>query len=179
MEMISVRCNHCGAPLDVKTQTRFVTCQFCNSQLEIKRTDSSIFTEEVEKLARNTDRMADSLEVIKLQNEIEQLDREWSTKLAEAAPSGKRGGPQTTGGAIFGLVFAVFFAFVCFGIASIGGSMGGPGEVISMVPIGMGIFAIVAAIINLAKTNSLDQSRGDYKRKRDELMRKLGGMKRD
>jgi DNA-directed RNA polymerase subunit RPC12/RpoP len=58
METISVRCNHCGAPLDVGMQTHFVTCQFCNSQLEIKRTDSSVFTEEVERIARNTDKMA-------------------------------------------------------------------------------------------------------------------------
>jgi DNA-directed RNA polymerase subunit RPC12/RpoP len=178
METISVRCNHCGAPLDVGMQTRFVTCQFCNSQLEIKRTDSSVFTEEVERIARNTDKMANSLEVIKLQNEIEQLDREWSAKQAEAAPSGKRGGPQTTGGAVFGLVFAVFFAIVCFSMAGAAGSHGAP-SIFSMVPVGMGIFALVAAIMNLAKSSSLDQSRGAYQQRRGELMRKLEEMKRD
>jgi hypothetical protein len=119
------------------------------------------------------DQMADSLEVIKLQNEIEQLDREWSAKQAEAAPSGKRGGPQTTGGAVFGLVFAAFFAIVCFSMASFAGSMGGPGGIFSMVPVGMGIFALVAAIMNLAKSSSLDQSRGDYQQRRGELMRKF------
>jgi DNA-directed RNA polymerase subunit RPC12/RpoP len=179
METISVRCNHCGAPLDVGMQTRFVTCQFCNSQLEVKRTESSVFTEEITRIARNTDQMAQSLEVIKLQNEIEQLDREWSAQQADAAPSGKNGGPQTTGGAIFGLVFSVFFAIVCFSMAGFAGSMGGPGGMFSMVPIGMGIFALVAAVINLAKSSSLDQSRGDYQQRRDELMRRIAEMKRD
>lgn len=178
METISVRCNHCGAPLDVGTQTRFVTCQFCNSQLEIKRTDSSVFTEEVEKIARNTDKMAENLEAIKLQNEIERLDREWNSQLAESAPSGKRGGTQTTGGAIFGLVFAVFFAVVCFGMASFSGTAGAPG-IFSMVPVGMGILVLVAAVMSLVKNSSLDQSRADYERNRNELLRKLDGLKRD
>ena len=145
----------------------------------MKRTESSVFTEEVARIARNTDQMAQSLEVIKLQNEIEQLDREWSAKQTDAAPSDKRGAPQSTGGAIFGLMFAVFFAIVCFGMASFAGSMGGPGGIFSMVPVGMGIFALAAAVINLAKSSSLDQSRDDYQRRRDELMRKLSGMKRE
>ena len=178
METISVRCNHCGAPLDVGTQTRFVTCQFCNSQLEIKRTDSSVFTQEVERIARNTDKMAENLEVIKLQNEIERLDREWTNQQAESAPSGKRGGPQTTGGAILGLVFAVFFALVCFGIAGTAGSSGAPG-IFSLVPVGMGIFALVAAVMSLMKTSSLDQSRTDYQRKRNDLLNQIDGLKRD
>ena len=178
METISVRCNHCGAPLDVGTQTRFVTCQFCNSQLEIKRTDSSVFTEEVERIARNTDKMAENLEVIKLQNEIERLDREWNTQQVETAPSNKRGGPQTTGGAIFGLAFAVFFALVCFGMAGFAGTAGAPG-IFSMVPVGMGIFALVAAVMSLIKTSSLDQSRTDYQQKRNELLNQIDSLKRD
>ncbi len=178
METISVRCNHCGAPLDVGTQTRFVTCQFCNSQLEIKRTDSSVFTEEVERIARNTDKMAENLEVIKLQNEIERLDREWNTQQVETAPSNKRGGPQTTGGAIFGLAFAVFFALVCFGMASFVGAAGAPG-IVSLVPVGMGIFALVAAVMSLIKTSSLDQSRTDYQQKRNELLNQIDSLKRD
>lgn len=178
METISVRCNHCGAPLDVGTQTRFVTCQFCNSQLEIKRTDSSVFTEEVEKIARNTDKMAESLEAIQIQNEIERLDREWNSQLAESSPSDRRGGPQTTGGAIFGLVFAVFFAVVCFSMAGAAGSHGAPG-IFSMVPVGMGIFALVAAVMALVKTSSIDQSRTDYQQNRNELLRKLDSLKKD
>ena len=76
METLSVRCNHCGAPLPVAGSTRFVTCQFCQSSLEVKRTGSSVFTEEVAKIAENTGKMAESLDVMKLQQEIETLDRE-------------------------------------------------------------------------------------------------------
>lgn len=178
METISVTCNHCGAPLDVGTQTRFVTCQFCNSQLEIKRTDSSVFTEEVERIARNTDKMAESLEVIQLQNEIEQLDREWSVRQMDNVASGKRGGPLTTGGAIFGLCFTVFFAIIAFSMAGAASSFGAPG-IFSLVPVGMGIFALVAGVMGLVKAGNIDQSRRDYQERRDELMRKLQSLKRD
>lgn len=177
METISVRCNHCGAPLDVGAETRFVTCQFCNSQLEIKRNETSVFTEEVARIARNTDQMAESLEVIKLQNEIEQLDREWSAQLAQAAPSGRDGGPQTTGAAFFGLGFAVFFALVCFGVAGAAGSHGAPG-IFTLVPVGMGIFALVAAVMGLAKSRTIDETRGSYQLRRDALTRRLAAMKR-
>ena len=79
METLSVRCNHCGAPLQVSEGTRFVTCQFCKSSLEVKRTDSSVFTEEVARIADHTEKMSGSLEVITVQNEIEKLDREWGS----------------------------------------------------------------------------------------------------
>ena len=67
MEMISVSCNHCGAPLKVGPNSRFVTCTFCNSRLEVKRSDSAIFTEEISRIANTTQQMAGSLEVIELQ----------------------------------------------------------------------------------------------------------------
>ena len=38
----SVACNHCGAPLQVGSGTRFVTCAHCGSQLEVHRTGSSL-----------------------------------------------------------------------------------------------------------------------------------------
>jgi DNA-directed RNA polymerase subunit RPC12/RpoP len=177
METISVRCNHCGAALDVGNETRFVTCQFCNSQLEIKRTDSSVFTEEVERIARNTDKMAESMEVIKLQNEIEQLDREWSTRMAQEAPTDKEGHPISKGGAAFGMAFAVFFAIICFGMALVFNMIGGP--LFAFVPVGMGIFAVVAGVMGFSKASTVDQSRVAYQERRDELMRKMRSLKRD
>ncbi|MFM7607050.1 MAG: hypothetical protein ACKO8Z_17870 [Prosthecobacter sp.] len=33
METLFVSCNHCGAPLQIGKGTRFVTCQFCQSNL--------------------------------------------------------------------------------------------------------------------------------------------------
>jgi hypothetical protein len=121
METISVRCNHCGAPLHVGDSTRFVTCQFCKSSLEVKRTDSSVFTEEVAKIAENTGKMAGSLEVIELQNEIERLDREFGSAQLNAHKAGPV--QKVTVGAMgagMGIVFVTFGLFFAIGSSSMG-----------------------------------------------------------
>lgn len=175
METLSVRCNHCGAPLQVAEKTRFVTCQFCQSSLEVKRTDSSVFTEEVAKIAENTGKMAESLEVITLQNEIEQLDREWGIEQANHMVQG-RTGPRTPGNPLFGLAFTLFFAVVCFGMASFAGSFGAPG-IFQLVPIGMGIFALVAGVMGMVQGQSRDEAQSRYQQRRTELNRQLAALK--
>lgn len=175
METLSVRCNHCGAPLEVAEKTRFVTCQFCHSSLEVKRNESSLFTEEVTKIAENTGRMAESLEVMTLQNEIEQLDREWGIDQVNHMVPG-RTGPRPPGNPIFGLAFTIFFAVVCFGMASFAGSFGAPG-VFQLVPIGMGIFALIGGVMGMVKGQSRDESQSRYQQRRAELTRQLEALK--
>lgn len=176
METLSVRCNHCGAPLQIGNGTRFVTCQFCQSHLEVKRTDSSVFTEEVAKIAENTGRMAESLEVIELQNEIERLDREWAQKEAGYISHGKNG-PHRPSSSLFGLAFGIFFACVCFGMAvvmsNIAGSFHGGFSAMGLVPAGMGVFAIVAAVINMNKGVELERAESAHQARRAELLAKL------
>jgi hypothetical protein len=171
MDVVTVRCNSCGAPLEAGAQARFITCRFCNTQLEVKRTESSVFTEEMSRMARNTDQMAESLETIKLQNEIEMLDRE------AAAISGSdlsRNGPgsQNRPGGVLGLAFAVFFAIVCFSMAGLAGKTGAPG-LFTLVPVGMGIFALVAATSGFLKSTDQAQKQDGIRRRREELARKL------
>lgn len=178
METLSVRCNHCGAPLDIGMQTRFVTCQFCHSSLEIKRGASSVFTEEVTRIADNTAKMADSLEVIKLQNEIEQLDREWGARQNDARQAGGGTSPATPGAAMLGMGFFIFFALVCFGMASLASSNGAPG-LFALGPVGMGIFALVAGAMGLSKARANTATAGDYPQRRAELTRKLGELNKE
>ena len=177
MTTVSVRCNHCGAPLDVADQTRFVTCAFCHSQLEVKRTDNSVFTEEIGRIARNTDRMAESLEVIKLQNDLEQLDREWSD--VRSGYESKRGGkgPASRAGAALGLLFAVFFAIACFSMAGFAGNAGAPGP-FSLVIVGMGFFALIAAILGVVNSTKYENGHSTYQARHSELLRRLDSMNR-
>ena len=158
-------------------QTRFVTCQFCHSQLEVKRTDSTVFTEEIREIAQSTRRMTGQLEVIELQNEIERLDREWMA--ANPVSFDKHGRPVAQPGpvgAVFGLVFAVIFAIVCFSMAGVMGSIGG-GGLFAVVPVGMGIFAIAAAILGMVKSGNHQTARDEYNRRRTELVAKLESLR--
>ncbi len=167
--MVSVSCNSCGAPLKVDAQVRFVTCQFCNTQLEIKRSDSAIFTEQIDRIADSTAHMAQDLEAIKLQNEIEMLDREVA---ATANASTRAASSASRGGNLLGLAFAVFFAFVCFAMAGAAGKSGAPG-VFALVPIGMGLFAIVGALMALLKSSNSAERQDELRSRRDELTKKL------
>ena len=49
MELISVSCNHCGAPLEVPPGANYVTCAHCGSRLAVKRTGSAVYTELLER----------------------------------------------------------------------------------------------------------------------------------
>ena len=176
METLSVRCNHCGAPLEVGASTRFVTCQFCSSSLEVKRTDNSVFTEEVAKIAENTGRMAESLEVIQLQNEIEQLDREWGIEQAGHMVN-SRTGPRTPGHPVIGLVFAIFFAVVCFLMAS-GFASSGAG-IFTIVPVGMGVFALIAGVMGMIRGEDRKSAETGYQQRRAELVQRLDALRKE
>lgn len=171
METLSVRCNHCGAPLQVSDATRFVTCQFCQSSLEVKRTESSIFTQEVARIAENTGKMAESLEVIALQNEIEKLDRELgldhmlSEKKNASGPAAK----------IVGTMFGVFFTVVCILMAT-GFSKAGAG-IFTIVPLGMSVFGIVISISSLRSALNENSAHSTYQERREALERQLEALK--
>jgi hypothetical protein len=174
MEMVSVSCNSCGAPLKVGAQVRYVTCQFCNTQLEIKRSDSSIFTEQINRVADNTAQMAQDLEAIKLKNEIQMLDREAA---AGAVQSPRAGGSGLRGGGVLGVAFAIFFAFVCFAMAGVAGKFGAP-FIFALVPIGMSIFAIVAALMTFLKSSNQAEHQDNLRGRRDELAKKLAALEK-
>lgn len=179
MEMISVTCNHCGAPLEVGANARFVTCKFCNSQLEVKRSDSAIFTEEISRIAQNTQQMAGSLEIIELQNEIERLDREWMAGNPVSFDQHGRPTTQTSpGGAVFGLMFTIFFAIVAFSMAGFAASSGAPG-IFALVPVGMGIFALAAGIMGLGKASQYQSRKSDYEQQRAAMVARLEAMRRE
>ena len=82
----SVRCQHCGAALKINDGVRFVTCGYCQSELEIVRDASTVYTEVLTRLQENSDAMAGSIKIIEVQNEIERADREWKTWEEENLP---------------------------------------------------------------------------------------------
>lgn len=177
METLSVRCNHCGAPLQVAENTRFVTCQFCQSSLEVKRTDSSVFTEEVAKIAENTGKMAESLEVLTVQNEIERLDRDHAPERMEEMSKHASPGMRTAGGCM-GVVFMLIFTSVGLFFAISSAEDGAP-IIFQIVGGGfalIGIIALVSMLLRAAGGGGSPRTE-DYRRKRDELERQLDGLR--
>jgi DNA-directed RNA polymerase subunit RPC12/RpoP len=164
MELIAVTCNHCGAPLEVPDSARFVTCRYCNSRLEVKRTESSVSTQVLEEIDRNTAAMAEDLAVIRRETELERLDREWSQRREVLGIRGKDGSVGTPTAAMgilvmvvmggFGLIWTIV-ALAVTGVMAFGAhSMGVPGA-LSLLPCIFplfGIFFVALAIFLGVKT---------------------------
>jgi LSD1 subclass zinc finger protein len=77
MNLETVTCNNCGAPLDVPAGARFVTCTHCQARLEVHRDASVVYTEKVAEIADNTHRMADDLAELRHNSDVEQAVRQW------------------------------------------------------------------------------------------------------
>lgn len=171
METVALRCNHCGAPLEVGPATRFVTCQFCHSQLAVKHTGSAAYTEVIEQIAAATSQMAGNLKVIELQNELERLDREWTDHRETFYVSGKNGhrSPPSPAGAVIGAVIGIPFLIFWISTAS---SMGAP----AVFPIfGLVVAGLIAYQLfsNFQKAEGMESAKAEYQAQRDRLLRQI------
>lgn len=176
MKVTKVCCQGCGADLDVDEGIRFVTCNFCGARLEIVHDDTVTHSKLLEKIGQQTDAMADDLKVIRLQNELERLDREWqvdSQRFMVADKHGNSRPPNAIGGifvAVVGVVFGIFWI-------SQASRMGAPGflPLFGLVFIGAAVFG---AIRSMAKSSGMSQARNGYERRRRHLLeqiRRAGG----
>ena len=169
VQAVSVACNHCGAPLEVGPGTRFVTCAHCGSQLEVHRTGSSLYTEVLQSIDRRTSEMAEDLDTIKRQNEVERLDREWMMRREQYYSRNKDGStsPPSAIGGVIGAIMAVVFGFIWIGFAS---SDRAPAPLI-----GFGVLFIVAGVVSalvaIGKAARYQDARRSYEQQRDQLLR--------
>jgi hypothetical protein len=74
--LLNLACNHCGASLDVPEGTRFLTCSYCSSKLQIEHSGGAWYTSVLDQIQKNTEAVANDLDTVKLQDELEILDRE-------------------------------------------------------------------------------------------------------
>ncbi|MBX9622557.1 MAG: hypothetical protein K2X82_01965 [Gemmataceae bacterium] len=165
MEIVSLNCNNCGAPLEVAAGSNYATCGHCGARLAVRRTASATYTEVLEKLDRTTDAIAGHLATIARQNEVERVDREWERERARYV--GKDGGePQPVLGLVWGFLVAGFGVFWMTGAASIGAPSG-------FVLFGL-VFIIVPLTVGLSGLNTAGAYRAaeaDYRRRRAEALR--------
>lgn len=172
LKIVDVSCNHCGATLQVDEKTRFVTCSYCHSRLAIQRSDSAVFTEVLEKIEENTGHMAENLEVIKLQNELEQVDREWMMSrenLMVSGENGSRSEPTSAGGVIM-ILFGVIGggAWTIFAVSAVHAPAIFP--LFGLVFIAAMVFGGISMI---GKSGRLDAVRRQHEMRRGDLIRRI------
>ncbi|HEY3324081.1 MAG TPA: hypothetical protein VGP72_26750 [Planctomycetota bacterium] len=91
VELLSLSCNHCGAPLQAPPEARYLTCAHCNARLAVQRSGSAYYTSVLEKIEKNTEEAVEDLGIIRRQNDLERLDREWAMKRETYLVRGKDG----------------------------------------------------------------------------------------
>ncbi len=178
MQIESVNCNSCGAPLEVGATTKFVTCVHCGSRLAIKRTASSAFTETLEKLDQKTDAMAQQLAELRFHAELEKIDREWEQERQSFLTTDKQGGkhePNAAAGMIGGAIaagFGLIWTIAAFSMTTVFSDGGGAPVIFNCFPlfgllfIGMGIWMFIKAPSAAA---NYDKAKADYRRRREAL----------
>jgi hypothetical protein len=167
-KIISVNCNHCGATLQVDEQTQFVTCNYCHSRLSIQRNAAAVFTQVLEKMEVQTGQIAGNLKLIEMQNELDQLDREWAMSRQSLMVSGQNG--RQSEPSIAGGVFAIVVGIVGGGAWTLfAAKMGAPW----FMPL-FGVFfigvCVVGGLKSITNAGQLDTTRGDYESRRRQLL---------
>ena len=89
---------------------------------------------------------------------------------------GQPNSQTSPGGAVFGLMFTIFLAIVAFSMAGFVASSGAP-WIFAMVPVGMGIFALVGGIMGLGKANQYQSRKGNYEQQRAHMVARLEAMR--
>jgi hypothetical protein len=169
-------CQGCGADLEVDEGIRFVNCNYCGARLEIVRDATTTHSRLLDKIDQRTGEMADDLKVIRLQNELEQLDREWEADRSKYLTRDKHGNvsePSSVGAVVGGVVM------IGFGILwmSVTASMNAPGifPFFGLLFIG---FAIYAMVSSMSKAQGLSDSESGYRMKREQLLSAIKSAKR-
>ncbi|MGE9270871.1 MAG: hypothetical protein ACQKBU_08715 [Verrucomicrobiales bacterium] len=176
MKMTKVCCQGCGADLDVAEDLRFVTCNYCNSRLEIVHDETVTHSKVLDRLEKQTGQMAGDLKVIRLQNDLERLDREWvanSERFMVSNKEGVKSVPSVAGGLVGGVV-AIVFGVIWMGFAS---SMGAPSilPLFGLVFIGFALFSIVNSV---TKAQGYSQARSAMEQQRRRLLSQIEQAKR-
>lgn len=165
-----LRCNNCGASLQVPPDVRFVTCPYCGSSLEVHRSGDGVYTEVLQKLAQTTEHMAEQLELVQLNQQLDALDDEWERERQTYMISGKNGRmrePSDVG--LFGYMVGMGVA----GIFALMGLTGAFGD----GSVGFFLVAAIGFILMLFSYLTSSQKIADYRDAHDRYQTKRDQLK--
>ena len=133
IQLESINCGNCGAPLQIPETAQFVTCNHCKSSLAVKRMESITLTEKLEQTSERLDETEKKLAELVYRNELSEETRRWERQRESLMVTDKHGNKSKpsaiAGAAVFAvtLVMAVLigqgigfgaFLFPLFGIAA-------------------------------------------------------------
>lgn len=168
MKVISLNCNHCGAPLDVSAKARFVTCGFCEARLVVEQTDNSYSTAVLDEIKETTKQIARDVAELKESEALRDLDDQWQSKRNQFMVTNKDGQQSlaTKSGAILGSVFAAGFGVVWMIFAA---SIGAPAFFLVFGVFFIGV-ALVGGVSVYSKAEAYSRAQSEYRRRRRKIL---------
>jgi hypothetical protein len=177
MKVTKVCCQGCGADLQIDESIRYVTCNYCNTRLEVVHDQTVTHTRLLDKIERTTDRMANNLKVIELQNDLERLDREWESQrrsLMVRTKDGHFSEPSAAGSLVFGIIL-VGFGIVWMTITTNGHTSG----MFPLFGLAFIAFAFVGIVQGTKKASLFKARRSRYNNERHRLISRLDAERGD
>jgi LSD1 subclass zinc finger protein len=171
MNLETVTCNNCGAPLQVPAGARFVMCAHCQMRLEVHRDASVVYTEKVSEIAGNTHRMAADLAELRHDNDLDRLDRQWDQERRQFLIRGQNGElaePSVAGSVIGGIALAAFSVFWI----SIASRISGPMAMFGIVFL---IAGLAMSVVSAGGARAMNAAIQRHRRERDELTQSGAG----
>ena len=171
MKITKVCCQGCGADLEVDEEIRFVNCNYCGAKLEVVHDSTTTHTRLLEKLEKQTGEMAEDLKVIRLQNDLEKLDRDWDREMQGFMVTGKNGERSipSTGGSLVGGGIAIVFGVIWMSFA---GSIGAPSPFILFGFVFIG-FALYGMISSSTKAGNYQNAEARMQERRARLIAEI------
>lgn len=152
-------------------ETRFVTCAHCGSRLEVHRTGSAAYTQVLDQINQRTQHIEQQVEALRLQQELEQLDREWERQRAGLLDRDQQGHTSVPGtaGAIVGPFIICVFGVIWIAMAA---SAGAPGAM-PLMGFVIIVVGIIAALVGVGKASRYQDAETAYQSRRRALLARL------
>ena len=80
MDLITLSCQQCGAPLEIPTGLSHITCGHCGAALVVRQHGAVFFTEKIESLERHTSKMQSEIEQLRWDRALDQFEQSWREK---------------------------------------------------------------------------------------------------
>lgn len=182
VELVRLACDGCGADLELPDDARFVTCRFCEARLEVRRTDTAAFTrvrEAVERVEKKTKRLSNEVaelraanRVLKLQDELQQLERDWDEEKKSLMIRGKDGTvsePTRTSAQVIGFASVVGGGFVAVAV---------PRAEFVLAGIAIAGLGLAGAYIQHGKAVRFEDAKCRYLDRRDQIEARIAKARR-
>jgi hypothetical protein len=180
MQLESLICNSCGAPLEVPLSAQYVTCVHCSTQLQIRRTGSVTCTEQLADLTEKTEELSERIDNLATDSKRSEIDSKWQIERESFMVKDGHGNSHiptkgsSVASGIMVTVFGVFWVGMAIAITSSAPSSG-PFAAAKVIFPAFGVlfigFGIYTSRSNFEKAEKYKRAERRYHQRRDEADR--------